>query len=158
MKMKRETQAFRLASLVRRHIQYPTYELVLPHVLIQSKKLKKLSRGHVVLTGFNRLGLLLVDGEKICANVQLKKMDNIFGAEIVQLAENTIEQCDSKKYENIKISFGSVESKELEIGQMIDIAEIDLGKVTLVSKDRTVAEGSLVIVDKEIAIAIEKVK
>ena len=57
----------------------------------------------------------------------------------------------------IEIALGDEREANAETA-FVDIAEIDLGKVTLVSKDKTVAEGSLVIVDKEIAIAIEKVK
>ena len=43
------------------------------------------------------------------------------------------------------------------ISFMIDITHIDLGKVTLISNDKSVAEGTLVNVDEEIAIKIEKV-
>ena len=157
MKMNSETQAMRLARLVQRHIQSPKYELVLPSVMIQSKKLKKLSSGDLILTGFDRLDLLLMDGEKICANAQLKKRDMVYSTEIVKLPKDTEKQSDSKKYKNLKISFGKVQSKVLEIGQRIDITHLDLERVTLVSKGKRVAEGSLVSVDKEIAIEIKKV-
>lgn len=157
MKMKSETQAVRLARLVQRHIQSTKYELVLPSVIIQSKKLKKLSRGDLLLTGFDRLDLLLMDGEKTCANAQLKKRDKRYSTEIVDLAIETEKQSYSKKYKKLIISFGKVQSNVLEPGQAIDITHLDMERVTLVSKGKRVAEGSLVSVDKEIAIEIEKV-
>ena len=157
MKMNSETQAIRLARLVQKHIQSPLYELVLPSVMIQSKKLKKLSRGDLLLTGFDRLDLLLMDGEKICANAQLKKSDKRYSTEIIDLPKDTEKQYDSKKYKNLMISFGKVQSKVLEPGQTIDITHLNLERVTLVLKGKKVAEGSLVSVDKEIAIEIEKV-
>jgi len=99
----------------------------------------------------------LVDGDTICANTRLKPMGNAHGAEIVYLTEDTIKQSDSKKYKTLKNSFGTVQSKALEIGSTIDITHLDLEKVTLVSEGKMIAEGSLVNVDEEIAIQIKKV-
>ena len=155
--MKSETQALHLAKMMQRHIQNPSYELVLPLVMIQSKKLKKLSVDDVLLTGFDRLELLLMDEDTVCADMRLKHMGNRLRAEIIHLSEDTIKQTNSKKYKNLKISFGTVQSKVLEVGHMIDITDMDLEKVTLVSKGITIAEGSLVNVNNEIAIQIKKV-
>ena len=62
----------------------------------------------------------------------LKPLENVHGLEIVYLTKDTIKQYDSKKYEILKISFGTVQSKALEIGHTIDITHIDLEKVILV--------------------------
>jgi hypothetical protein len=157
MKMKSETQAFHLARIMQRRMHTPSYELVLPLVMIQSKKLKKLSVDDVLLTGFDRLEFLLIDGDIICANTQLKQMRTASEIAISKLTKETVEQFDSKKYKTLKISFGSVQSKALELGQTIDITHIDLEKVTLVLKDKTIAKGSLVTVDEEIAIQIKEI-
>jgi hypothetical protein len=155
--MKHETQALHLAKMMQKHTLYPTYELTLPLVTVRSNKLKKLSVDDVLLIGVDRLEFLLMDEDTICANTRLKPMGNAHGAEIVYLTEDTIKQSDSKKYKTLKISFGTVQSKALEIGSTIDITHVDLEKVRLVSDDKTIAEGSLVNVDEEIAIQIKKV-
>jgi len=155
--MKHETQALHLAKMMQKHTCYPTYELTLPLVTVRSNKLKKLSVGDVLLTGFDRLEFLLLDGDTICANTQLKSMKNTHGAEIVYLSKDTIKQSDSKKYKTLKISFATVQSKALELGSTIDITHVDLGKVSLVSDGKTIADGSLVNVDDEMAIQIKKV-
>jgi hypothetical protein len=155
--MKHETQALHLAKMMQKHTSYPTYELTLPLVTVRSNKLKKLSVDDILLIGIDTLEFLLVDGDTICANTRLKSMENTHGAEIVYLHKDTIRQVDSKKYKVLKISFGTVQSKALEIGSRIDITHVDLEKVTLVSEDKMIAEGSLVNVDEEIAIQIKKV-
>ncbi len=155
--MKHETQALRLAKMMQKHITYPTYDLTLPLVMVRSSKFKKLSLNDILLTGFDRLQLLLMNGETICAKIRLKPMHNTYGPEIVHIVEDTIKQPDSKKYKMLKISFGTVQSKALEIGSTMDITHLDLEKVTLVSEGKIIAEGSLVNVDEEIAIQIKKV-
>jgi len=157
MKMKRETQALHLARMMQNHVRYPGYELALPPVMASHKKLKKLSVDDVLLTGFDTLESILIDEEEICAKLQLKKLDNRYKAEIVHLDEGSVKQPDSKKYKTLKISFGRVQSNVLELGQMIDITDMDMGTVRLVLEDKTIAEGSLAIVDEKIAIQIKKV-
>ena len=155
--MKSETQALHLTRMMQRHIQSPNYELALPVVMVSKKKLKKLSVDDLLLSGFDRLDLILLDGDTVCADMQLKKMENVYKTEIVHLREDTVESSNSKKYETLKISFGRVQSKILEPEQMIDITHIDLETVKLVLKDKTIAEGSLVMVDKELAVQIKRV-
>ena len=84
-------------------------------------------------------------------------MHDTHRVEIIDVLEDTIKQYDSKKYKTLKISFGTVQSKALEIGSTIDITDVDLEKVTLMSEGKQIAEGSLVNVDEEIAIQIKKV-
>jgi len=156
--MKSEAQAFRLAKMMQNHADYPKYELALPLIMVRSNKLKRLSVEDVLLVGFDTLEFLLIDGDTICANIRLKQKGNMYGAEIINLKTDTIEPINSKKYKILNISFGTVQTKELEVGIMIDITHIDLEKVKLVLAGETIAEGSLVNVDEEIAIKIKKVK
>jgi hypothetical protein len=157
MKMKRETQALHLAKIMQDHIKGPSYEFALPLVMVSNKKLKKLSVDNVLLTGFDTLDCILIDEDEICANLQLKKVQNLYSTEIIDLQRSPIESSDSKKYEILKFSFGRVHSKVLEPGQIIDITHLDLESVDLVLNDQTIAEGSLVNVDDEIAIKIKRV-
>ncbi len=155
--MKSENQALHLAKMMQNHTRYPTYELALPLVAVRSNKLKKLSVDDVLLIGFDALEFVLIDGDTICANMVLKQMGNTHGTEIIHLAKDTVRQYDSKKYKTLKLSFGTVQSKALEVGHTIDITHIDLEKVSLVLEGKNIAEGSLVNVDEEIAIQIKKV-
>ena len=155
--MKSETQAFHLAKMMQDHTHYPMYELTLPLVAVRSKKIKNLFLDDVLLLGLNVLEFVLMDAESLCANVVLKEMENIHELEIIHLEEEAIKPIDSKKYETLKLSFGTVQSKVLEVGETIDITHIDLGKVTLLSENKKLAEGSLINVDNEIAIKIDKV-
>ena len=155
--MKRETQALHLAKMMQDHIKGPSYEFALPLVMISNKKLKKLSVEKILLTGFDALEYILIDKDGIRANMQLKKLQNAYNTEIVDLQRSSIEQYDSKKYEIVKFSFGRVHSKVLEPGHMIDITHIDLESVNLIVNDKTIAEGTLVNVDDEIAIKIKRV-
>lgn len=156
--MKNETQASHLAKMMQTYTSYPVvYELALPLVAVRSNKLKKLNVDDVILTGFDTLEFLLIDEDIICANVLFKQIDNTHRTEIFHLLNDTIKLSDSKKYETLKISFGTVQSKVLEVGHTIDITHIDLEKVSLVLEAKTIAEGSLVKVDDAIAIQIKKV-
>ena len=155
--MKHETQALHLAKMMQKHICYPTYELTLPLIAVRSNKLKKLSVDDVLLIGLDTLEFVLIDGDTICANVLFKKTGNTHGTEIISLSGDTLKQSDSKKYKTLKISFGTVQSKALELGSTIDIRHIDVEKVSLTVEGKIIAEGSLVNVDEEIAIQIKKV-
>ena len=155
--MKSETQAFHLAKMMQDHTHYPKYELALPLVSVRSKNLKKLSLDDVLLLGLNVLEFVLMDAESMCATVVLKDMENIHELEIIHLDEDTVYPVDSKKYDTLKLSFGTVQSKVLEVGETIDITHIDLVYETLLSENKKLAEGSLINVDNEIAIKIEKV-
>ena len=155
--MKHETQALHLANMMQKHVSYPTYELTLPLVKVRNNKLKKLNENDLLLTGIDRLELLLMNGNTIYATMRLRMLKNAHGAEIVHVAEDTIEQYDSKKYKTLNISFCRVQSKVLELGSTIDTTYLDLEKVSLSVEGKTIAEGSLVNVDEEIAIQIKKV-
>jgi len=155
--MKHETQALHLAKMMQKHLPYKSYDLTLPLVTVRSNKLKNLSLNDILLTGFDRLELLLMDENRICAKIRFRSMHHTHEVEIVDIVEESIKQYDNKKYKILKISFGTVQSKALKIGSMIDITDIDLKQVMLVSEGKPIAEGSLVNVDEEIAIQIKKV-
>ena len=157
MKMKRETQALHLARIMQKHIHTPSYELALGMVMVSKKRLKKLSEDDLLLCGFERLELMMIDGETICAQTRLIKTENQYQTEVLNLLEDTIEQSNSKKYEVVKLSFGKLQIKRVEPGKIIDITDIDLQSVDLVVEGKTIAQGSLVIVDEEIVVQIKRV-
>ena len=156
--MNGETQANRLAQLMQNKGHLPSYELALPLVTVRSSSVKKLASGDVLLLGLNSLECVLLDSGKICANVVLIKQQNRHGLKIVEVAKNPSIPSDSKKYEIFKLSFGMIQSRTLLVGHMIDIAQINLDEVALLLKEKKIATASLINVDDEIAVKIDKVE
>jgi len=156
--MNGETQANRLAQLMQNKGHLPSYELALPLVTVRSSSVKKLASGDVLLLGLNSLECVLLDSGKICANVVLIKQQNRHGMKIVEVSKNPSIPSDSKKYEIFKLSFGMIQSRTLLVGHMIDIAQINLDEVALLLKEKKIATASLINVDDEIAVKIDKVE
>ena len=97
--MNGETQANRLAQLMQKKGFLPSYTLALPLMSIRSSSLKKLESGDVLLLGLNSLECVLMDSDKICANVVLIKQNNRHGMQIIETEQEPIKSSDSKKYE-----------------------------------------------------------
>ena len=155
--MNGKTQANRLSALMQKKGQLPSYELALPLVTVRSSSLKRLSCEDVLLLGLNRLECLLLKNGTLCATVLLKKQNNRHVLEVVEKKE-TVKPYDSKKYENIKLSFGMIQSRVVSVGHTIDVAQIALDKVALLHKEKKIATASLISVDGEIAVQIDKVE
>ncbi len=155
--MKGETQAIHLEKMMQKHKLYPEYELALSPIEVKKNSIKKLTKGEVFLLGLDSLNLILIEEGEICANAVIKKSENSSKLKIIQLKRSTIKQGDSKKYETIKISFGMIQVRKLEIGHTIGITSLNLQEVTLVVDDENIAKGSLVNVDEEIALQIDEV-
>lgn len=155
--MKSETQAQHLAEMVQNQIHYPAYELALPLVEVRRSKLKKLNVDDVILTGFNTLEFVLIEGKRVCAKTVFGYTGNTPRIEIVELFREAIGDSDNKKYKTLQFSLGTVKSKVLELEHTIDIGHIDIEQVALLSEGKTIAQGVLVNVDEEIAIQIKKV-
>lgn len=155
--MKSETQAQRLAEMVQDRMHYPAYQLALPLAEVRRSKLKKLRVDDVLLTGFDTLECVLIEGRTICAKTVVRYAGNTPRVEIVQLSEDTVGDAGNEKYSMLQCSFGTVKSKVLALKHTIDIAHIDLEQVSLNSEGKMIAQGILVNVDEEIAIQIKKV-
>ena len=155
--MKGETQAVHLAKVMQKHKLYPEYELALPLVKVKKNSFKKLTQGDILLLGLDGLELILLLEECVCANAEINEAQNSFKIKITNIVEKTDISNHSKKYEILKCSFGMLQSRKLEVGHKIDIAQLNLEDVTLFTEGRKQAEGKLVKVDDEIAIQIIKV-
>ncbi len=152
--MKDKTQALNLKELMQRHTLYFDYELALSHIYVKRSSFKKLSKGDILLLGLDSLNMILLDKNQICASAVLSRSSKV---KIVQLNKSMIEQSDYKKYVIVKISFGMIQSKKLEIGYHIGVASLKLQEVIISVEDKNIAKGSLVNVDEEIAVQIEEV-
>jgi hypothetical protein len=155
--MRGETQAVHLLKMMQRHKLYPEYELALPFIVVKKNSLKKLSKSDILLLGLDSLKMILLEEGEICANVVMDESEKSSKIRIVQLNKSTIEQNNNKKYETIKISFGMIQSRKLEVGYNIGVASLNLQKVLLYVEDKNIAKGSLVNVDEEIAVQIDEV-
>jgi len=153
-----ETQANRLAELMQRRGDLPNYELALHLVAVRSSSLKKLDVNDILLLGLNNLEYVLIDNGVICAMTVLIKHNNRYAIEVTDTVKNTIKQYESKKYEMIKLSFGEIQSRTLDVGHTIDMSQVDLEKVTLVRNEKKIATGTLINIDGEIAVKIDKVE
>ena len=156
--MKAETQALHLEKMMQKHNLYPEYELALSPIQVKKSSLKKLSNGDILLLGLTSLNMILIEEGEVCANVVIDKIENSSKLRIIQLNKSMIEQTNSKKYETVKISFGMIQSRKLEIGHNIGIASLNMQEVILIAEDKNIAKGSLVNVDEEIAVQIDEVR
>ena len=157
--MKRENQALRLAQMMQNKVTtYPSYELALPLVEVGRSKLKKLSTDSVVLLGLHDLSFVLIENENICAKLAVEMIEDRCYLEIVNIDKQPVIVNDSKKYQLIKISFGKLQSRKLDIGYRIDVTQRSLKDVTVILEGNKYASGSLVNVDGELALKIEKVE
>lgn len=157
--MKRENQALRLAEMMQNRVTaLPSYELALPPVELGHSKLKKLSVDDVVLLGYDELVFVLIENENICAQLAVKVIGESCFLEIVNIDKEPILSNNSKKYQTTKISLGKLQSRKLDVGYRIDITQRSLQDVTLIVEGNTYASGSLINVDEELAVKIDKVE
>ena len=152
-----ETQALRLAQMVQKHATHKSYELALPLVEVRSDKLKKLSVGDVFLLGLDSLALILIDGETIYASVVLKKLRSNHYLELIEVKKEQVDKAKHKKFVKLRFSCGEVKIQTLKVGHSIEMAQIDLENINLVLENKQLAVGSLISVDDEIAVKIDKV-
>ncbi len=152
--MKRETQALHLAKMMQDHIPYLRYELALPLCRVRSSKLKKLSTNDVLLLDIKVLEFVLIEGDFICAELVVQRVDGNFVIVITHLHKELILLNDHNKYETVKLSLGECHMNGLEVGNKIDISLYDLEKIMLIVDNKKRAEGSLVNVDNELAVKI----
>ena len=157
--MKHENQALRLAEMMQNRVTVlSSYELALPLVEVGHSKLKKLSVDDVVLLGCDDLVLVFIENENICAELAVKVIGESCYLEILNNNKQPIVSYDSKKYQTVKVSLGKLQSRKLDVGYRIDITQRYLQDVTLIVEGNTYASGSLINVDEELAVKIDKVE
>jgi hypothetical protein len=155
--MNGKTQANRLSELMQKKGHLPSYELALPLVTVRSSSLKKLASEDVLLLGLKRLECVLIQEGRLCASVVLIKQNKRYVLEVIEEKE-VVKTYESKKYENIKLSFGMIQSRIISVGHTIDLAQINVKNVSLVLHEKKIATASLINVDGEIAVQIDKVE
>ena len=156
--MKGETQSLHLQEMMQQLQRNPEYMLAFPPLMIKKKSLKKISIGEILLLDLNMLDLYLFEGERPCARVSPEQYGEFVKLKIVSLVKSPDMTVDSKKYEKILCTFGTVQSRKMEVGHKIEISADSLSEVILSAEGKKLAKGSLVIVDKKLAIEITEVE
>jgi len=152
--MQNETQAAHLAKMMQKHIHNTQYELALPLVSIRRSKLKKLSVNDVLLLDVSVLEFILLEGDVLCADLVLQRVEGKDVVVITHLHTKMIVSNERYKYETIKLSFGKCQMKSFEVGDSLALTQFDLEKIMLIWDDKKIAEGSLVNVDHALALKI----
>ncbi|RLA61836.1 MAG: hypothetical protein DRQ78_08425 [Epsilonproteobacteria bacterium] len=152
-----DIQARHLATMMQNHSHQNKYELTLDNFCLEKHSIKNMKKNDILLLGINSLILKLIINDTSYAKVSVKKVKNRYFLEVLDIVENTKKVYSDKKYENIKVSLGSIHSKIIKTGEMLDILNIDWKKVKIYISDKYSAKGSLVNVNGTLAIKIDKV-
>ena len=155
--MRSDTQAFHLEKMMQKHKLYHEYELALLPIQVKRNALKNLAPGDLFLLGLDSLEMILLEEKNILANVLLDESGNSSKVKIIDCNRYAIKQPNSKKYQIVTFSFGMLQSRKLEAGCKIEIAQLDLQEVSVHADGKNIAKGFLVNVDDEIAVQIDKV-
>ena len=153
-----ETQANRLASLMQKHKSLPSYELALPLVTVQSSSLDNLEVDDVLLLRLEVFECILLNNDILYANVIPVHEKRRVMIKVLDMVNRKVLKTQRKEHEVLKLSFGTVQSRILEAGHMIDVSHMDLETVSLMRKKKKIATASLVNVDGKIAVKIDKVE
>lgn len=149
--MKHKTQAVGLLHMVQAHSAYDSYVLALPLVWVSKKRLKCLDTEDVILLGLDRFkGVLIKDG-MLCADAIL----GVHGLQITHVMHEAMNLKESKKHIAVMFVCANVKLNRLEAGQIIEV--VDLEAVDVIVEEKKIAKGSLVCVNNEIAVKINKV-
>ena len=155
--MKDKMQSLHLQEMMQQCRRHPEYVLALPFFMLKKKRMKNLAKGDLLLLGHDFLDLFLLKGKEVCARAVLESSGKTLKIKIKSLVKESENTYDSKKYEKILCSFGSLQSRKLETGHKVEISTIDMENVTLFAENQKVAEATLVTVDNEIALEITEV-
>ena len=153
-----ETQANRLASLMQKHKSLPSYELALPLVTVQSSSLDNLEVDDVLLLRLDVFECILLNNDILYANVIPVHEKRRVMIKVLDMVNRKVLKTQRKEHEVLKLSFGTVQSRILEVGHTVDVSQMDLETVFLMRKEKQIATASLVNVDGKMAVKVDKVE
>jgi len=153
-----ETQANRLASLMQKHKSLPSYELALPLVTVLSSSLDNLEVDDVLLLRLDVFECILLNDDILYANVIPVHEKRRVMIKVLDMVNRKVSKTQRKEHEVLKLSFGTVQSRILEVGHTVDVSHMDLETVSLMRKKKKIATASLVNVDGKMAVKIDKVE
>ncbi|MBA1421582.1 MAG: hypothetical protein FAF03_12330 [Epsilonproteobacteria bacterium] len=153
-----ESQANRLASLMQKHKSLPSYELALPLVTVPSLSLDNLEVDDVLLLRLEVFECILLNNDILYANVIPVHEKRRVMIKVLDMVNKKVSKTQRKEHEVLKLSFGTVQSRSLEVGHKIDVSQMDLTTVSLMRKKKKIATASLINVDGKMAVKVDKVE
>jgi len=153
-----QTQANRLAALVQQKAHFPRYELALPLVTVKRSTLDSLKKKDIFILGVKALECILVKDAIICANVALIMQKDRYYFRIISIVSKKIKANENSKYKTVLCVLGSLKSRTLRTGDLIDVSQFELKSVTVIYENKTIAKGTLVNVEGKLAVQIDKVE
>jgi len=154
--MRGDTQADRLEVMMQKHRIYPHYTLALPPFEVRKRALAELKKGDILLLGLDRLTLVLLEGNTICAEVTIEHHSALDRLRITALGEDAQAHA-SKKYQRVTVVWGEIPCKKLEVGHVVGAMDLNFDHLSVVVEQKKIAEGSLVNAGGRIALEIIEV-
>jgi hypothetical protein len=155
--MRGESQASHLENLMRGHPFVTDYALTLPAVELKRSARKRLQKGDILLLHLDSPELHLQHEGKLMAEVSMECGYDRVTVSHIHETEKPLKEHNSKKYEILLCTFGTLRCKELKKGASLDISALEMTSVTLFADGKQFAYGSPVWVEKKIAVEITKV-
>jgi len=134
-------------------------EVCLPFFEIKKSSLEKLAKGDILILPMRQFEVtVLEEGDRIVAQGLYGNYGDTPSILIVDNIAKPLYTDHSNKYENLKISLGEIERRELEQGKIIKLHQDKMYDATLYRDKEVIAYASLVQVDKKAALQIRDVK
>ena len=108
----------------------------------------------VLLLEMDALEFILLEGDVICADLTLQRVEGSDVIVVKHLQNKAIVSNEGHKYKTIKLSLGKCQMKSLELEKSLELTQFDLEKIMLITDEKKIAEGSLVNVENALAIQI----
>ena len=153
--MRGKTQAERLTKMVKNYQLYDHYKLALPLIEVKSSTLESLKEGDIFLLGSEYLSLVLLEGQKVYADL-LPVGTQGYCFEVTAAEDENVTK--SPKCQILILALDKILRKRFEIGDIVKIRDILFDKINIWTNDTKIAEGSLINVDGKIALQIDKVE
>ena len=150
------TQALRLRELVRQRKGLRSYTLALHPVVVKRRALKTLAKGDLLLLRSKALSLCISMEGRVVASCDLLVDAGRKRIRVTDLIALPDLESERKKYAILLPQITTVESPEIAVGDLIDIGDVDISRITITNRGREVASGHLVVADKQIAVMIDR--
>ncbi len=147
-------QATRLAELMQHNPKISHYQFALPLVTVSDSQVASLEKDDIFLFELPHLEGVLIEDETVCAKVTVRRHK---GRYVLQVEERSSIRLD---VEATPLCFicATVRSREISRQKKIELPEGCFEKIDVLYGKQKIADASLVLVDEQIAVKIDKVE
>lgn len=141
------------------HVQENSTELTLyiPTLLIKKKALKKLTVGDIIPLQSTNITVDIVDGTKVVAHGIYGHYNNEPSILVNGFPKEQISREKVKKYDTINICLGHIEKSQLDEKKIIKIDQKSKADASIYSREKLLAEATLIQIEDDMALQIEEV-